>query len=57
MLKALNTEGANASIVLPIAQMSFLATFVLSVILLKEKITVQKITGIVCGVAAMLLLT
>ena len=57
MLKALNTEGANASIVLPIAQMSFLATFVLSVILLKEKITVQKITGIVCGVGAMLLLT
>lgn len=57
MLKALNVKGANASIVLPIAQMSFLATFVLSVIFLKEKITVQKIIAIACGVGAMLLLT
>lgn len=57
MIKALNVEGANASIVLPIAQMSFLATFILSVIFLKEKITVPKIIAILCGVGAMLLLT
>ncbi len=57
MLKALNVEGANASIVLPIAQMSFLVTFILSVIFLKEKITVPKIIAILCGIGAMLLLT
>lgn len=57
MLKALTVDGANASIVLPIAQMSFLATFILSVILLKEKVTVQKIIAIACGIGAMLLLT
>lgn len=49
-------EG-NASVVLPIAQMSFLATFVLSVIFLKEKITVMKLLALACGVAAMLLLS
>ena len=57
MIKALNVEGANASIVLPIAQMSFLVTFILSVIFLKEKITVPKIIAVICGIGAMLLLT
>jgi drug/metabolite transporter (DMT)-like permease len=47
----------KASVVLPIAQMSFLATFILSVIFLKEKITVLKIFALFCGVGAMLLLT
>ena len=57
MIMALNAEGAKASIVLPIAQMSFLVTFILSAIFLKEKITILKITALVCGVGAMLLLT
>ena len=57
MIKALTVNGANASIVLPIAQMSFLATFILSVIFLKEKITLPKIIALICGIAAMLLLT
>ena len=56
MLMALNAKGAKASIVLPIAQMSFLVTFILSVIFLKEKITVMKITALLCGIGAMLLL-
>jgi uncharacterized membrane protein len=47
----------DASVVLPIAQMSFLATFILSVIVLKEKITVFKVLALLCGTGAMLLLT
>lgn len=46
----------NASIVLPIAQMSFLLTFILSVIFLKEKVTVLKIAALFCGAGAMILL-
>lgn len=57
MIMALNVDGANASVVLPIAQMSFLVTFILSVIFLKEKVTAAKIFAVVCGIAAMLLLT
>ena len=47
----------NASVVLTIAQMSFLGTLALSVIFLKEKLTVRKITGMSCGIAAILLLS
>jgi uncharacterized membrane protein len=47
----------NASIVLSIAQMSFLLTFILSVIFLKEKVTLFKLLAMVCGVGAILLLT
>lgn len=47
----------NASIVLTIAQMSFLGTLALSVIFLKEKLTIRKMIGMVCGIAAILLLT
>lgn len=54
MLLAL--KYGEASIVLPIAQMSFLLTFILSVIFLKEKVTPFKIFALACGVGAMLLL-
>ncbi|MBP5531318.1 MAG: EamA family transporter [Lentisphaeria bacterium] len=47
----------DASIVLPIQQMSFLATFFLSVAFLKEKVTIRKVAALVCGVAALLLLS
>ena len=47
----------DASIVLPIQQMSFLATFFLSVAFLKEKITIRKLAALACGVAALLLLS
>lgn len=53
---ALNTPGSLASVVLPIAQMSFLATFVLSAVFLKEKITAAKIFALLCGAGAMILL-
>ena len=47
----------KASVVLQVAQMSFLATFILSVIFLKEKITVLKVAALLCGTGAMLLLS
>ena len=55
MVKSL--KYGEASIVLPIQQMSFLATFFLGVIFLKEKITLRKIAALVCGAAALLLLS
>ena len=47
----------NASIVLTIAQMSFIGTLILSVIFLKEKLDAKKITGMICGIGAILLLS
>lgn len=46
----------NASIVLPIAQMSFLGTLLLSVLFLKEKVDILKIIAVLSGTAAILLL-
>ena len=47
----------NASIVLPIMQMSIVVTFVLSAVFLKEKLTVYKFFALLCGAAALLLLS
>lgn len=47
----------NASVVLPIAQMSFLLTGILGMILLKEKLTLMRAIALFFGVAAILLLT
>jgi len=46
----------KASIVSPIAQMSFLGTLLLSMVFLKEKLTFRKGLGMACGLAAILLL-
>lgn len=54
MAKAL--QAGAAGVVLSIAQMSFLGTLLLSVIFLKEKLEKFKIAGVICGVAAILLL-
>lgn len=54
---ALSLESGEASVVLPVAQMSFLGTFVLSMLLLKEKLTPAKVAALACGSAAILLLT
>lgn len=54
MAKAL--QAGAAGIVLSIAQMSFLGTLLLSVLILKEKLEKFKIAGILCGTAAILLL-
>lgn len=50
-------QFGEASIVLPIAQMSFLLTFACSAIFLKEKMTRSVWVGIVCGIGAVLLLS
>ena len=54
MAKAL--QAGAAGVVLSIAQMSFLGTLFLSVLILKEKLEKFKIAGIICGTAAILLL-
>lgn len=50
-------QYGEASIVLPIAQMSFLLTFGCSALFLHEKMTKSVWVGIVCGVGAVLLLS
>ena len=50
-------ECGNASIVNPIAQMSFLGTFVLSVAFLHEKMTKKKLLALILGCAAIVCLT
>ncbi len=52
---AMNKYG-NASVVTPIAQMSFLVTLLLSVLFLKEKIDRRKGIGLLFGMAALLCL-
>ena len=47
----------NASVVNPIAQMSFLGTFLLSAVFLKEKLTKQKIIAVLFGIGAIIFLT
>jgi len=47
----------NASVVNPIAQMSFLVTFVLSVLFLKEKLDARKVIAVVLGCIAVLFLS
>lgn len=52
-----SVQLGNASIVLPIMQMSFVVTFILSAVFLKEKLTVYKFIALLCGAAALLLLS
>ena len=54
---ALSLKLGSASVVLPIAQMSFLVTGALGIWLLKEKLTCGKALAFICGVAAILLLS
>ncbi len=54
---ALMLKLGSASVVLPIAQMSFLVTGALGIWLLKERLTKVKALAFILGVAAILLLT
>ena len=54
---ALSLKLGRASVVLPIAQMSFLVTGALGIWLLREKLTRGKAVAFICGVAAILLLS
>jgi len=51
-----STKEGKAAIVLPIQQMSFPLTLILSVLFLHEKVTAAKLTGIACSIAAVVLL-
>jgi len=53
---ALAVKAGNASVTLPIAQMSFPVTFLLSILFLKESVTRWKIFGVILSIAAVLLL-
>ncbi len=50
-------EAGDASLVLPIAQMSFLATFLLSVVFLHEKCTPRKAAALALGAASIVMLS
>lgn len=54
---AASLQYGDASVVLPIAQMSFLGTFALGALILKESITINKVIAVICGVIAIILLT
>lgn len=47
----------KAAVVLPIAQMSFIGTFVLGVVFLKERFSRAHIPALLCGIAAVILLS
>lgn len=49
-------DAGDASVVLPIAQMSFLVTFALSAVFLHEKVDVRKVVAMVSGTLAVFLL-
>ncbi|MBQ9771683.1 MAG: EamA family transporter [Lentisphaeria bacterium] len=53
---ALALKEGNASVALPIAQMSFPVTFLLSILCLKETVTRWKVIGVILSIAAVLLL-
>lgn len=54
---AKSIEVGNVSIVVPIAQMSFIVTFLLSIIFLKEKLNWAKTAGIILGITGIILLS
>lgn len=56
MAAMLHVPDGAASIVLPIAQMSFLLTFLMGVFFLKEPVSKRKIAALACGGVAILLL-
>lgn len=54
---AMALQAGNAAVVLPIAQMSFPATFLLSVLFLHERIDRWKLSGVAFGILAVILLS
>ena len=54
---AASLQSGEAVIVLPIAQMSFPGTLILSALILHERVTAWKLAGVGFGIAAVLLLS
>lgn len=56
MAGMLHSKEGDAALLLPLAQMSFLLTFVMGVVFLKEKASAQKVFALICGCIAIILL-
>ena len=57
LFMALALQHGDASIVLPVSQMSFIGTALLGIFFLKERISLAKCLGIVCGIACVLVMS
>ena len=53
----LSVKAGEAIVAVPIAQLSFVVTAILSVWLLKERVTLRKVLGIFCAVGTILILS
>jgi uncharacterized membrane protein len=54
---ALSLQHGDAAVVLPLAQMSFIATCGLGILFLKEKSSFKKALGILAGISCILCLS
>ena len=54
---AASLRHGDASVVLPIAQMSFIGTFILSIVFLGEGFSLRKLSAVLSGAAAVILLS
>jgi transporter family protein len=50
-------KKASASVVIPLSSLYILVTVVLSVVFLREALGIKQVLGIICGIAAIVLLT
>jgi uncharacterized membrane protein len=57
LFMALALEKGDASVILPLAQMSFILTGVLGIIFFKEKLSTRKILGAIAGILCILCLS
>ena len=51
-----SVAGGEASVLVPIAQMGFVVAALLGIFILRERVTVRKIGGLVVGLAALIAL-
>jgi uncharacterized membrane protein len=49
-------ENGEASVVLPITQMSFLLTAVIGIFLFKESLNIKKVTGLLFGIICIIMM-
>ena len=57
LFMALALKNGEASIIIPITQMSFLITFILSIIILKESFSFRKAMGMLAGILCIIVFT
>ena len=54
LFMALALQDGDASVILPLAQMSFLLTSIFGVLFFREKLSTKKIIGIIAGILCIL---